>query len=200
MFCCAHASPNDFTVGDGLNTAGIRFTRRYYGLDVNTGETYDTNNRNQLNVRIWTTTLTRPTRPVCLHIRERFQQHADCRYSAVAEWLQWQGPETPQLYSFSLVSTLSSNTVNELRIGYRGHDIAQWAPWYVARQRDVGGPTTSEAKEALELLPQYNGIPMQVVPTIFPQGFMQFNSGFAAHSRFMESIAHLWRYDQLEQG
>src|SRR5204863_9514171 len=44
--------PNDFTTGDGLNTAGIRFVRRYYGLDVNTGETYDTNNRDQINVRL----------------------------------------------------------------------------------------------------------------------------------------------------
>ena len=26
--------PNDYTVGDGLNTAGIRFTRRIYGLDT----------------------------------------------------------------------------------------------------------------------------------------------------------------------
>ena len=70
--------------------------------------------------------------------------------------------------------------MNELRIGFRGHDIAQWAPWYVARPRDVGGPTTDDAKAALALLPQYNGIPMQVVPQIFGQGFMQFNSGFAA--------------------
>src|SRR5205823_741983 len=29
--------PNDYTVGDGLNTAGIRFTRRLNGFDSNVG-------------------------------------------------------------------------------------------------------------------------------------------------------------------
>ena len=58
-----HAVPNDFTVGDGLNTAGIRFMRRYYGLDVNTGETYDTNNRISSTSGSTTTSIP-PTKPV----------------------------------------------------------------------------------------------------------------------------------------
>src|SRR6185503_505186 len=33
--------PNDWTVGDGLNTAGIRFTRRIYGYDTNIQDTVD---------------------------------------------------------------------------------------------------------------------------------------------------------------
>src|SRR5206468_1617565 len=33
--------PNDFTVGDGLNTAGIRFVRRLSGLDLNIGNGFD---------------------------------------------------------------------------------------------------------------------------------------------------------------
>ena len=173
-------SPNDFTVGDGLNTAGIRFTRRYSGLDVNTGETYDTNNRNQLNVRIDHNFNTAHKASFVYTYENDFNNTLTAGIEQWPNGYNGKARKRPQLYSFSFVSTLSSNTVNELRIGYRGHDIAQWAPWYVARQRDVGGPTTSEAKEALKLLPQYNGIPMQVVPTIFPQGFMQFNSGFAA--------------------
>src|SRR5207302_9869315 len=44
--------PNDYTVGDGLNTAGIRFTRRVYGTDVADGNSNDQNNRDQFNVRI----------------------------------------------------------------------------------------------------------------------------------------------------
>ena len=157
-------SPNDFTVGDGLNTAGIRFTRRYSGLDVNTGETYDTNNRNQLNVRL-DHNFNASNKASFVYTYEN-----DFNNTLTAGIQQWpngyngKAQKKPQLYSFSFVSTLSANKVNELRIGFRGHDIAQWAPWYVARPRDVGGPTTDEAKAALALLPQYNGIPMQVVP------------------------------------
>src|SRR5262249_305482 len=70
------------------------------------------------------------------------------------------------------------------RWGYRGHDIAQWAPWYVARDRGNGGPTTDSAKEALKLLQSYNGIPVSVVPSFGPsnvqQGFMIFSAGFRA--------------------
>ncbi|PYS34212.1 MAG: hypothetical protein DMG14_30090, partial [Acidobacteria bacterium] len=42
--------PNDWTVGDGLNTAGIRWQRRLAGLDGATGDT-QTTNRNQYNMR-----------------------------------------------------------------------------------------------------------------------------------------------------
>jgi hypothetical protein len=40
--------PNDFTVGDGLNTAGIRWTRRIIGTDFATADNMDVN-RNQYN-------------------------------------------------------------------------------------------------------------------------------------------------------
>ena len=46
--------PNDFTTGDGLNTAGIRFVRRMHGYDTAAylgGGSPDVN-RNQFNVRI----------------------------------------------------------------------------------------------------------------------------------------------------
>jgi len=42
--------PNDWTVGDGLNTAGIRWQRRLAGEDGATGDT-QTTNRNQYNMR-----------------------------------------------------------------------------------------------------------------------------------------------------
>ena len=44
-------SPNDYTVGDGLNTAGIRWLRRVEGQDTTNGDGNDTD-RNQYNVRI----------------------------------------------------------------------------------------------------------------------------------------------------
>ncbi|MBI2149179.1 MAG: carboxypeptidase regulatory-like domain-containing protein, partial [Acidobacteria bacterium] len=43
--------PNDYTVGDGMNTAGIRWLRRIEGLDTTNGDSNNTN-RNQYDVRI----------------------------------------------------------------------------------------------------------------------------------------------------
>src|SRR5205823_2273264 len=61
-----------------------------------------------------------------------------------------------------------------------GHDIAQWAPWYVGRERDKGESDTAGGKESFGLLAQYNGLPLQVVPLLYTQGFMNFSAGFAA--------------------
>src|SRR2546425_800331 len=44
--------PNDYTMGDGLNTAGFRWTRRINGLDNFDGSTFDQTNRDQVNIRI----------------------------------------------------------------------------------------------------------------------------------------------------
>jgi len=44
-------APNDYTVGDGLNTAGIRFTRRVDGYDLAGSNGNDTN-RDQFNTRL----------------------------------------------------------------------------------------------------------------------------------------------------
>src|SRR5437016_1002188 len=43
--------PNDYTVGDGLNTAGIRFSSPIYGFDSNVGNGLDVN-RDQFNMRV----------------------------------------------------------------------------------------------------------------------------------------------------
>jgi hypothetical protein len=175
--------PNDFTVGDGLNTAGIRFMRRYYGLDVNTGETYDTNNRDQLNVRLDHNFNSANKLSFVTTYEYAFNNTTT---GGIEQWPNgYNGAirKRPQLYSLSFVSTIG-NKVNEARWGYRGHDIAQWAPWYVGRERDRGEASTEAGREAFALLPQYKGVPMQVVPSIGPsnvtQGFMNFSAGFGS--------------------
>src|SRR6185295_1113075 len=134
----------------------------------NTGETYDTNNRDQINVRL----------DHNFNSANKLSFVATYEYSfnftttgGIQQWPHgYDGAirKRPQLYSVSLVSTFA-NKVNEARWGYRGHDIAQWAPWYVGREKDESGAETESAKEAFKLLPQYNGIPTQIVPTTFAQ-------------------------------
>ena len=81
------------------------------------------------------------------------------------------------MYTGSLVSTISPTILNEFRAGWRLHDVRQWAPFYVGRDRDVG-EGDSIAQEAFALLPKYAGLPLQPVPQFFPQGFMNLSAGF----------------------
>jgi hypothetical protein len=172
--------PNDWTVGDGLNTAGIRFTRRISGQDASDGQSYDQNNRDQINLRL-DHNFGAANKFSFVYTYERGLNHTG--QAGIEQWpggYQGANRKHPRLYSFSLVSTLASNIVNELRVGYRAHKIQSWAPWYVGRERDTGDVTEESAKEAFALLPKYNGLPLQVVPLLYGQGFMNFSAGFGS--------------------
>ncbi len=135
-------SPNDFTVGDGLNTAGIRWLRRVTGEDTTNGDGNNTN-RDQYNIRI----------------DQNFNQRhkasfsgsweRDDAQSAQAGLTNWPGgyngivSRKPRVLSASLVSTLSPNLVNEVRIGSRKNWTYVWASFL--RPDSVG----DEARAAL---------------------------------------------------
>ena len=99
--------PNDFTVGDGLNTAGIRFIRR---------STAWTSTPVKHTTPITATSSTAPGSQLqcrqqaqfCLHLRYSIQHHHDGRHSTLAGRLRWRERKRPQLYSVSLVSTLGA--------------------------------------------------------------------------------------------
>jgi hypothetical protein len=181
--------PNDFTVGDGLNTAGIRFARHIYGLDTNIQETVDRNNRDQYNVRI-DHNFNSKHKLSFIYQLENSENMAD-----VQGIHGWPGSETfdgqnnkyPRLYNFSFVSTLSAKMVNEFRVGYRLHNIKNWGPIDVGRDdlgttKDDSSSLSESAKKARSLVPQSSGIPLAVIPQLFTNGFMDFstNSSFAA--------------------
>ncbi len=182
--------PNDYTVGDGLNTAGIRFTRRISGRDASDGQTYEENNRDQINVRI-DHNFNSAHKASFVYTYERGMNH-----TTQAGIMNWPGGydganrKHPRIYNFSLVSTVS-NVVNEFRMGVRAHKIQSWAPWYVGREDYTGGQLDESAKEALALLPKVNGIPLQVVPQIYNQGYMQWSSG---QGSTRGSWSPLWSY------
>jgi hypothetical protein len=166
--------PNDFSVGDGLNTAGIRFTRRLSGLDLNIGNGFDVN-RDQLNLRV----------------DHNFNNNHKLSvvYTYEHDWAQtlasgitsWPGGYNglanrwPKLFTGSLVSTLSANVVNELRIGYKKSSLSGDAPWYVGRKGE--GEPGPQGKEVFALLPTRNGIPYQPVTTLFATNFLNWNAG-----------------------
>jgi hypothetical protein len=177
--------PNDFTVGDGLNTAGIRFTRRIYGLDQPDGNANDTTNRDQINFRI------------------DHQLNANHKLSGIYTWernldvtdqagiMQWPGGfngannRWPRVLNGSLISTLTPSVVNELRIGYMRTKQFSWFPGYVGRNNE--SEETGEAgREAYKLLPQLNGMPYTPLTTLFQQNVMNWTSG-AGSTRWTDS-------------
>ncbi len=177
--------PNDYTVGDGLNTAGIRFSRRIYGLDQPDGNATDTTNRDQINLRL------------------DHQINTNHKLSGVYTWernidltdqaglMQWPGGfngannRWPRVLNGSLVSTLSPTVVNELRIGYMRTKQYSWFPPYVGRE-DESQETGEGGAEAYKFLPKFNGIPFTPLTTLFLQNFMNWGSG-AGSTRWTDS-------------
>lgn len=168
--------PNDYTIGDGLNTAGIRFTQRVSGQELANGNGYDTN-RDQFNVRADHNFNSKHKFSV-IYTYER-----DLDMTTQAGITNWPGgfnganDKWPKVLNFSLVSTLSSTLVNEARVGNRRSSISSWAPWYVGRPGDSEGNPGAQGLQALKFLPVSNGIPFQPVTTLFPSNFLNWSAG-----------------------
>src|SRR5262245_24931479 len=151
--------PNDWTVGDGLNTAGIRWQRRIAGEDGATGDT-QTTNRNQYNV----------------HFDYQLNNKNKVSYSLTKEnnWgvtgqtglPDWPGGyfgeirRDPSFSTASWTSTISPTIVNEFRWGRKVDS------WLGMQPTDLnccqGGvfdtsKLTSLAKEVFAAFPQIDG-------------------------------------------
>jgi hypothetical protein len=142
-------SPNDYTVGDGLNTAGIRWLRRIQGQDTTNGDGNDTD-RNQYNMRIDHNFNSRH-KAFFSGTWER-----DTAQTTQAGITNWPGGynglvrRAPRVITGSLVSTLSPTIVNEFRVGTRKNWTYSWASFW--RPDEVG-------EEARKALPTHNGTP-----------------------------------------
>jgi hypothetical protein len=184
--------PNDYTVGDGLNTAGIRFTRRIYGMDVADGNSNDQNNRDQFNIRI-DHNFSSKHKLSGIYTYERSIDHStQAGLRSYPSGFDGGHSKWPRLYTISLVSTLSPKMVNELRGGLRRSAIASWAPFYVGRNLDGTGSPSGSGAESFKLLPTNNGIPFQAVTSVIgTNGFMNWNAGFGSTR---SSRSPLWQY------
>lgn len=166
--------PNDFTVGDGLNTAGHRWVRRVSGTDSTFGNGVNVN-RDQFNLRIDHNLNSRHKLSV-IGTREK-------DWSVVNPAL-WPGGfngeinRLPDLYNLSFVSTLSPSTINEFRAGRRRSIQWFWSAMTIngpdgqLRKAPKTMRDTEEGKEAFALIPQSNGIPYLPKTTIFPEHYI----------------------------
>jgi hypothetical protein len=154
--------PNNFTTGDGLNTAGYQWLRRVVGEDTTNGDGQNTN-RNQYNVRIDHNF--NPSHKITFTgTKER-----NWAMSAQAGIANWPGGydatllRKPEFYSASLVSTLSSNVVNEFRFGYRKNWQYNYGSAF--RPDEVGEETRSQ-------LPVINGQRFFPAHILFPNNII----------------------------
>ncbi len=184
--------PNDYTIGDGLNTAGIRFTRRSSLLEPSQAQIFD-QDRDQFNTRI------------------DHNFNSSHKFSFVYTWehdfgitteagiMNWPGgyngkaDRHPRLATGSLVSTLTPNLVNELRVGYKNSAFGTKASFHIGRtgNDDMAG-LTDEAKKVLALLPTRNNTPYVVRTTLFPETFLAITANLDGQTR--ESASPLYTY------
>jgi hypothetical protein len=146
--------PNDFTTGDGLNTAGFRWVRGGDSLIGGQQGLESDVNRDQSNIKI--------------------DQNFNSRHKATFNWTYetrasstapsvWPGgykAETsrkPQVLTASLTSTLTSSLLNEFRFGWRRTDSITYYPYDDPAKKD----------EVLKFLPSANGYPIIGAPLTY---------------------------------
>ncbi|MBI2150975.1 MAG: TonB-dependent receptor, partial [Acidobacteria bacterium] len=154
--------PNDFTVGDGLNTAGHRWLRRVQGEDTTNGDGQDTN-RNQYNVRI---DHNFNSRHKATFSGTREKNWAMSEQAGISNWPGGYDAtllRKPEFYQASLVSTLSSAIVNEFRFGYRKNWQFNYGSAF--RPDTVGDETRSQ-------LPTRNGERFFPAHMLFPNNII----------------------------
>jgi hypothetical protein len=142
-------SPNNYTVGDGLNTAGIRWLRRIQGQDTTNGDGNDTD-RNQYNVR-FDHNFSSSHKASFSGTWER--DRAQTVQAGISNWpdgYNGQVRRKPRVMTASFVSTLSPTIVNEFRAGTRKNWFYSWASFW---------RPDAEGDEARKALPARNGHP-----------------------------------------
>jgi len=145
-------SPNDFTGGDGLNTALIRFTRRQEGLDLTNGNG-DEVNRDQYNARLDHNFNDKHKLSL---IGTNEKTWGTATQAGLRAWpLGYDGlaVKRPYVYTIQFNSTLTSTLFNQVRLAKRASNNWQWGS---ADRGDDVGP------EARALHAKANGIPYQI--------------------------------------
>jgi len=147
--------PNEFTGGDGLNTAIIRFTRRVEGLDLANGNGTDVN-RDQYTARIDHQFNSRHKLSVVGTREKTWSGSGQAGQRAWPSGFDGLAVKRPDVYIISFTSILSPTLLNEFRAGRRRSIDLQYAAGN--RPDDVG-------TEALKFVPTANGAPFRVTPT-----------------------------------
>jgi hypothetical protein len=166
-------SPNDYTVGDGLNTAGFRWLRRSKGLDTPNGDGNDTN-RNQYSVRL-DHNFSAKNKLSFSGTWERDQ--AETAQAGLTNWPDGYNGlvrRAPRVLTGSFVTILTPTVLNEFRVGNRKSWNYSWSS--IWRPDSVGD-------EARAVLPIHNGKSFYPVQSLIPNNIITSVSGAATRGQ-----------------
>ena len=147
--------PNEFTGGDGLNTAVIRFTRRVEGLDLANGNGTDVN-RDQYTLRIDHQFNSKHKLSVVGTREKTWSGSGQAGQRAWPTGFDGLAVKRPDVYIISFTSILSPTLLNEFRAGRRRSIDLQYA---------AGNRPDEVGAEALPFVPTSNGAPFRVTPS-----------------------------------
>src|SRR5215475_2813766 len=139
--------PNNYTVGDGLNTGGDNWTRRENNGTVSVFGTGSTLARKQINVKIDHNFSAKHKLAVSYTYEN---SNGNFSYATWPNGYQATVFQHPQILSTNFISTLSPTLVNEARIGMRRIGNNSYDP--------LNDPALSQ--KALTFVPNYSGYPV----------------------------------------
>src|SRR5215475_13485232 len=150
--------PNDYTVGDGLNTAGFRWLRRHPGTDSSTGNDPNTN-RDHLSARV---DYQLNPKNKLTYTMSREEDWGVTGQTGIPDFPGGYFGEIrryPDVYTGAWTSTLSSTLLNEARWGLKRDSWFGWSPFDVgccvrgAQETDIA----ASSQEALGTFPELKG-------------------------------------------
>ena len=166
--------PNDFTVGDGLNTAGHAWTRRITGQSAGL-RVGNRTHRDQLNYRI-DLQINDSNRASFINSREENQVSG-----SAAQWPTGFSGGTinqPGIWSASWTSTVTPTILNDFRLGWKKTSSHNRSPFEVGccfgEEYENRSP---EADELFQSLPMYGGIQLQPEASIWGDGIASHGFG-----------------------
>jgi hypothetical protein len=172
-------APNQYNVGDGLNTGQIRFTRRVEGFDLTNGNGTDVD-RDQYNVRIDHNFNGKNKLSLIGTKEHTWGNAAQAIQRSWPQGFDGVAVKRPDVYIITFTSTLSNSLLNELRLGRRRSVDQQYPP---ANRGDAAG------QEALKFIPFSNSVPYDPIPQLWT-GFDQYGrfGAWRSHNSPMHSI------------
>ncbi len=155
-------SPNAFNGGDGLNTAVHRWTRRVTPGRLGTGANPLSFNRHQFNIKI-----DHDFNPSHRLTGSWIVERRRTTNNQVSPWpngFDGDGGTKPTVYTLNFTSTLTPNLLNEAKFGRRVTTL-EWLPPYLHSDPEI-------AQAAFDYMPQVNGTPVLMHPTLFSRNMI----------------------------
>jgi Carboxypeptidase regulatory-like domain len=153
--------PNNYEVGDGLNTAGFRWLRRTRGIDNLFGSGEATGIRKQFNVK------------VDHNFTNNHKANVNWSYERVTSddvFRPWPDAfsnsnfRRPMVVTAGFTSTLSPSMLNEARFGYRLQDLNVVAPMALPEDQDALNALFPAPVNGIKVVPFYGFVSAATSP------------------------------------